>query len=139
MSPETSGPVSLSVKVAVWITTVLSVISGAGSLFIGWEHGREADWTAHQRSHAIWSSGQGAALCLLIIVLAWIPFRRGERWSWYALLVATLGQHGALVLGYVMTGWKSHLQTAPELGAVFLVAALAALAAAAPFFWRARA
>lgn len=134
-----SAPRPLSVRVAVWVMTAQSVPSIIGSaVHVFWEHGREADWTAHQRSHALWAGGQGIALALLMVMLAWVPFRRGERWSWYALLIATLGQYGALVLGYWMTGWHSHLQTAPVLGLAFFLVVLGALVAAAPFFWRTR-
>ncbi len=137
MSPGTSAQAPLSVRIAVWLMTLQSVPSIFGSIYhVFWEHGRQADWTPHQRSHAIWAGGQGVALPVLMVLLAWMPFRRGERWSWYALLIATLGQYGALVVGYGMTGWYSHLRTAPEVSLLFVMVLLAGLAAAAPFFWR---
>jgi hypothetical protein len=45
----------------------------------------------------------GVALSLLAIAIAAIPFRRGERWAWWALLVGnTIGYGGAMVYDQIV-------------------------------------
>jgi len=126
-----------AVRFAIWALTAQALPMIYGAVWhVFWEHGREPDWTPHQQSHAIWSGGQGVALALLTVWLAWGPFRRGERWSGYALGLAVLGQYGALILGYLMTGWKSHYNTAPWLTVVIFVTLLAALGVARAYVTR---
>ncbi len=52
-----------------------------------------------------------AGLCVLAAAVAWLPYRRGERWAWYALwafaavVIATavllLGNGGSVAMMYV--------------------------------------
>lgn len=49
------------------------------------EHAADKTWPAHARFHVSWAAGKLFALGINQILLALIPFRAGQKWSWFAL------------------------------------------------------
>jgi len=49
------------------------------------EHAFDKSWTSHQRYHITWAAGKLLALGINQVLLARIPLRRGETWSWFGL------------------------------------------------------
>lgn len=64
------------------------------------EHLLDAGWPVHARFHMWQATFWMIALDLVIILIACIPFRSGERWALWALLLAGAGAQG----GYFLSG-----------------------------------
>jgi hypothetical protein len=70
---------------------------------------------------ATWAIGYG----LLSIAVVWFPYRRGEKWAWWALLVS-LGVSQFLSLGRALALATTAGTSAPSLVLVFLFLGLLA-------------
>lgn len=55
------------------------------------EHLVDAGWPEHARFHMWQATFWLVSLDLLILFVAWVPFRLGQRWAFWALVVALLG------------------------------------------------
>lgn len=85
----------------------LAIIHGlgmAGAPFAAWLHFGQADATAHQDFHVVWEAFKyfAASSACLAIVLG--PLRRGERWAWWAMLVASLALFGGVFVAHALSG-----------------------------------
>jgi hypothetical protein len=114
----------------------LAIIHGlgmAGAPFAAWLHFGQADATAHQDFHVVWEAFKyfAASSACLAIVLG--PLRRGERWAWWAMLVACLALFGGVFVAHALSGGGpaiDHWSYGSFL--VISVAALTVLAVAPP-------
>lgn len=124
------------IRITIWWFTIQGIIGGLGAIFyLIAEHGTDPTWTGHQRSHMIWAGGKLLAISILMILISWVPFRRGEPWAWVSLLVIVLISYGSLVIGYIATGWRSHFGTAPLLSLIFTLTMLLALISTYRYFF----
>ena len=55
------------------------------------KHAGDRTWPTHALFHLTSGLGYQLALSIMTVLIARSPFRRGERWSWIALLVFMLG------------------------------------------------
>lgn len=109
-------PVSVTrsrrLKAASWVfiaASVYGIVSPFADLIP--KHAFDEAWPAHARFHVTWAAAKLLALSLLTALIAWFPFRRGERWSWFALgVIALLGIGGLVVASlWHMSGPPAHL------------------------------
>jgi hypothetical protein len=93
-------------KRAAWFITIASIINILGFAIGLPEHLDEASWSVHAQFHHvlgwIWLLG----LDITIITLAWGPLQRGERWSFWLLLVSFFSAQGGffMAVGLVFEG-----------------------------------
>jgi hypothetical protein len=85
----------------------LAIIHGlgmAGAPFAAWLHFGQAGATAHQDFHVVWEAFKyfAASSACLAIVLG--PLRQGERWAWWAMLVACLSLFGGVFVAHALSG-----------------------------------
>jgi|GEM_PF-4241724 len=91
-------------KIGMWMLTLLAITFGVIDARGGLIHLRTPDWgTHHAEFHMITGLFYTLALCAIIIVLTWIPLKRGERWAWWTIAVAAVTIHGGHFLGDVLT------------------------------------
>ena len=81
-----STATSLQLSLATW----LCALPGAYAIIAPFtmlipEHAFDTSWTPHQRYHITWAAGKLLALGINQVLLAFIPLRRRQRWSWFAL------------------------------------------------------
>lgn len=87
------------------ILTFLPLFAAVSETGVAIGHVRAAEWAAHATFHLLMGLGALLATCGLILVLTWIPLRRGERWAWFAISFAAFAlQGGALVGDFVTDG-----------------------------------
>ena len=111
-SPRPSSDDARRLRWASWVflaVTVYGVIAPFADLIP--KHAMDGSWPAHARFHVTWAAGKLLALALLTALIAWFPFRRGERWSWFALLIIAVLGIGGLVAAsaWHMSGPPLHL------------------------------
>lgn len=116
-------------RVASWVflaASIYGVVAPFADLIR--KHALDATWPAHARFHVTWAAAKLLALALLTVLIAWFPFRRGEPWSWFALLIITVLGIGGLVAASLwhMSGPPVQLYA---IAAGSLLAMLVALAA----------
>ena len=105
-----SSPTS-RLNVAAWIFVAVAVLAAAQvAKDLIPNHAFDTTWPVHARFHVIWGAANHIGFALLAAAVALFPLRRGEAWSWWALLlwvllgnysifVAMLLQPGAVTLG----------------------------------------
>ena len=85
---------------AMWLFTFLAaglaVVSARGAVI----HYREAPglWPSHPVFHTVEGSLYTQGLCVLVVVLTWVPFRDGQAWSWWTLMYLAVAIHGGHLL-----------------------------------------
>lgn len=95
---------STKTKVGMWMFTVLAVVFGGVDARGGLIHLNTPDWgTHHAQFHMITGLFYTLALCAIILILTWGPFKRGEGWAWWTIALAAITIHGGHVLGDAMT------------------------------------
>ena len=57
-------------------------------------HFMQEQWPPHEMFHLLMGLSGLLATYALILILVWIPLRRGERWAWFAIAVGALIVHG---------------------------------------------
>jgi hypothetical protein len=67
-------------------------------------HWLAGEWPPHAIFHTLMGLGGLLATYALILILVWIPLRRGERWAWFAIGLAVLIALGGLVVSDFVTG-----------------------------------
>ena len=53
-------------------------------------HGFDQSWPDHARFHLAWATASKVGFCLTAAIVALIPLRQAERWSWWVLLIFTV-------------------------------------------------
>lgn len=89
--------------VAMGLLTALAVGFAAVDTRGGIIHFRTEPWTKHAMFHAVTGLIYTIALCVLVVVLTWIPFRQGDWWSWWAIMFIGASIHGGHLLVDALT------------------------------------
>lgn len=96
-------PISTRTKIAMWIFTIAAaaffIIDTRGAFI----HLRTEPWPNHAMFHAITGLFYTQALCVLVILLTWIPFRQAQNWAWWTVVGIGVAIHGGHFVGDVMT------------------------------------
>ncbi|MFT7218443.1 MAG: hypothetical protein ACI8Z1_000052 [Candidatus Azotimanducaceae bacterium] len=81
----------VKVDVAAWIFVMMAFLLAVQGVVDGLPmHGLDPSWPDHARFHIAWATASKVGFCLTVGLIALIPFRKAERWSWWALLVFTV-------------------------------------------------
>ena len=114
----------------------MSIFTAAASAFAAIDtrgaiiHYKTEPWTNHAMFHAVTGLFYTQALCVLIIILIWIPFRQGHMWSWWTTMFIAVAIHGGHLVGDLMTeGGLRGGGTAQGPGIIFYSLTVAALVA----------
>jgi hypothetical protein len=94
-------------RAAGWLMTVGLIGSVAIHLVLGSRHFRAFSHVggyAHAHYHLMQHVAGVCGLCTVALILVWVPLRRRERWSWWALLVAGAFLYGSNWLNHVLVG-----------------------------------
>lgn len=133
-------------KCVMWLYTILSmsylVIETRGA-YLHWVEKIDV-WEPHAMLHAIQGTFYTQALCILVVVITWIPFRRGEYWGWLTAGCIGIVLHGSHVIGDAMShGGLRNAEAAQGSGAFFyagtvtiLLLYIAGFILSKPFFTR---
>lgn len=79
------------IKLTIWVFTVSAIILIIQALADALpKHAVDASWLAHAKFHIVTGAAFQVGASLLVILIARVPFRRLEKWSWYALLIYML-------------------------------------------------
>lgn len=87
----------------------MSIFTAAAGVFAAVDtrgafiHYRTEPWTKHSMFHAVTGLFYTQALCVLVVLLTWVPFRDGQGWSWFAILFIAVAIHGGHFLGDAIT------------------------------------
>ena len=117
---------------AAWIFVIVAAVVGLQGVLDGIPlHGFDLTWPDHARFHLTWATASKVGFCLTIAVVALIPFRRTERWSWWVLLAFVLLGNYSLIPAAIWQG------SGPRGGAAIPIAiAFTALFVALAMSWR---
>ena len=81
----------VKLNMASWIFVVMAFVLAVQGVVDGLPmHGFDQSWPDHARFHITWATASKVGFCLTVGIIALIPFRKAERWSWWALLVFTV-------------------------------------------------
>jgi MFS family permease len=100
-------------------------------------HAFDLSWPKHARFHLTVGAGNQVGFALVALLVARLPFRRGERWSWYALLLFAVFEVLVLVPAAVWHASGPQPWAWVLIGG-FLVTLFGGLAATWPLFFRSR-
>lgn len=81
-------------KIGLGILTLLPLLAATVESRACIGHFMREQWPPHQMFHLLMGLSGLLATYALILVLVWIPLRRGERWAWFAIAVGALIVHG---------------------------------------------
>jgi hypothetical protein len=113
---------------ALIIFTVLPLLIGMMEIRSSVGHLQQEAWPSHALFHVVMGLGSLLAACGLILVLAWGPLKRGERWAWFAIGIAVLTIHGFQLLGDLVTdGGLRNQQGMVASGTVLMTAIVVSL------------
>ena len=91
-------------NISLAIFTALPLLFGFVETRASLGHLQRDGWPAHALFHVAMGLGGLLAAYGLILILTWVPLRRGERWAWYAIGFAAFTVHGSQLVGYLVTG-----------------------------------
>lgn len=75
------------VAVAAWVFVVAAAILGIQAIADAIpKHAFDMSWPSHARFHVTVGAASQLGFAIITMLIALIPFRQGERWSWWALL-----------------------------------------------------
>ena len=117
-------------KIVMWLFTLLAVsylVVESRGAFLHWQENLGV-WEPHAMLHAVQGAFYTQALCIMVVVLTWIPFRNGERWAWLSIGFIGVFLHGAHVVGDLMSdGGLRNAQAAQGSGQMFYAITVTAL------------
>jgi hypothetical protein len=93
---------TIRTKIGMWMFTVLAVVFGAVDARGGLIHLHTEGWGS-SHAHMVTGLFYTLALCAVVIILTWIPFRRGEQWAWWTIAMVAVTIHGGHLLGDALT------------------------------------
>lgn len=115
-------------RIGLAILTFLPLFTALSETGVAIGHVRQAEWVPHAVFHLLMGLGALLATCGLILVLTWIPLRRGERWAWFAIaFAASTLQAGALVGDFVTDGGLRNYAVVLGSGSVVFAGLLASV------------
>ncbi|HEX9206655.1 MAG TPA: hypothetical protein VF851_00335 [Steroidobacteraceae bacterium] len=91
-------------RIGIALLTFLPVFAGVVETSACVGHWLAIDWEPHAIFHTLMGLSGLLAAWVLILVLTWIPLRRGERWAWFAIAAAVLVIYGGMLLSDHVTG-----------------------------------
>lgn len=93
-------------KIGIWLFTIPAVTFFLLESRGAYHHWAELSgiWDKHAMFHAVTGLFYTQIICISVVVLAWIPLRRGgEMWCWFILMLMGVGMHGGHVIGDPLT------------------------------------
>jgi hypothetical protein len=117
-----------NLNVASWIFVVMALALAVQGIVDGLPmHGFDHSWPDHARFHVTWATASKVGFCITVGLIALIPFRRAERWSWWALLVFTIFGNVSLIPSAILqgSGPRAGFEAPIAIGFIALVVALA--------------
>jgi hypothetical protein len=90
-------------KIGLGILTFLPLLAATVETRACMGHFMQDQWPPHEMFHLLMGLSGLLATYVLILILVWIPLRRGERWAWFAIAAAALIVHGGQWLSDVVT------------------------------------
>lgn len=114
---------STKTKIGMWMFTLLAVVFGGIDARGGLIHLHTEDWgSPHAQFHMITGLFYTIALCIIIVLLTWIPLKKGQAWAWWTIAMAAVTIHGGHFLGdYLTHGGLRGSQAAQGPGSIFFM------------------
>lgn len=91
-------------RVAVLALAAVHVLGALGAPLAAKIHLFQAGATAHQDFHVVWEACKYFAASVLALGIALGPLARGERWAWWAMVVASAALFGGVFFADALTG-----------------------------------
>ena len=91
-------------KIGLGILTILPLLASVLESRACIGHFMQEQWPPHEMFHLLMGLSGLLATYALILILVWIPLRKGERWAWFAIAVGALIVHGGQWVSDVVTG-----------------------------------
>lgn len=91
-------------RIAVLALAAVHVLGALGAPFAAKIHLFQAGATAHQDFHVVWEACKYFAASALALGIALGPLARGERWAWWAMVVASAALFGGVFVADALTG-----------------------------------
>ena len=91
-------------KIGLGILTFLPLLAAILESRACIGHFMREQWPPHETFHLLMGLSGLLAAYALILILVWIPLRRGERWAWFAIALGALIVHGGQWASDVVTG-----------------------------------
>jgi hypothetical protein len=92
-------------NVASWIFVVMAFVLAVQGVVDGLPmHGFDQSWPDHARFHITWATASKVGFCLTAGIIALIPLRKAERWSWWVLLAFTVFGNLSLIPAAIWQG-----------------------------------
>jgi hypothetical protein len=89
---------------AVAALALIHVLGALGAPFAAEIHLFQPGATAHQNFHVVWEAFKYFAASVLALGVTLGPLARGERWAWWAMVVASATLFGGVFLADAVTG-----------------------------------
>src|ERR1044071_160097 len=120
--------ISKATRIGTWIFTIAPaaffLIDTRGAYF----HWRDAGWPDHAMFHAVTGLFYTQIICIVIIILTWIPLKAAQRWSWWTIALCGIGIHGGHIVGDQLSHHGlSGAQAAQGRGSIFFAGTCIAL------------
>jgi hypothetical protein len=117
-----------NLNIASWIFAGTAFVLAVQGVVDGLPmHGFDQSWPDHARFHVTWAAASKVGFCITVGLIALIPFRRAERWSWWALLVFTVFGYVSLIPSAILqgSGPRAGFEVPIAIGCITLLVALA--------------
>jgi hypothetical protein len=89
--------------IAIAALTIVHGLGALGAPFAALIHFGQPDATAHQNFHVVWEAFKYFAASVVCVAIALGPLRRGERWAWWAMLVACVSLFGGVFVAHALS------------------------------------
>ncbi len=88
-------------KPAATLISLVMIAETLGFLFALGQHLPDPTWSEHAQFHLVWGFCWIAGLSIVLLLILWGPFLRGERWTLGAILAAWLAGHGGYFVAQI--------------------------------------
>lgn len=93
------------VNIAAWIFVLIAMAGALQAVVDGIpRHGFDMSWPDHARFHLTWGVANQVGFSLAAVLVALIPLRKGERWSWWVLFLWVLLGNFSLFAAWLWQG-----------------------------------
>jgi hypothetical protein len=90
-------------RVALIVLATVHALGAMGAPFAAKLHLFQAGATPHQNFHVAWEACKYFAASVLALFVVVRPLARGERWAWWAMVIATLALFGGVFFAHAIT------------------------------------